>query len=190
MHIRGKRILIRAIEREDLPLIQAWFNDPEIAMGLGDLTYPTSRLAQERWYERTQSDEHTVRLAVENEAGLCMGLTGFWHIHWRDRRAEHAIAIGDKSCHGKGYGREAIATCARYAFEEMGLFRLDAAILATNEASLRAYQACGFQVEGRQREHAQRGGRRIDRVILGMLESDYRRWAGETRVWEEPGTVS
>ncbi|HUT25699.1 MAG TPA: UDP-N-acetylglucosamine 2-epimerase [Sumerlaeia bacterium] len=190
MNIRGKRILIRAIEREDLPLIQTWFNDPEIAMGLGDLTYPTSRLAQERWYERTQSDEHTVRLAVENEAGLCIGLTGFWQIHWRDRRAEHAVVIGDKSCHGKGYGRETIAACARHAFEEMGLFRLDAAILATNEASLRAYQSCGFQVEGRQREHALRGGRRVDRVMLGLLESDYRQWASETRFWGEPGAVS
>ncbi len=183
MNIHGKRIVLRAIEEEDMPLFQAWSNDPEIVKGLGDIHFPTSRADQDRWFERIQSDERTVRLAVENGAGGCIGMTGFWDIHWRDRRAEHAVIVGDRSYQGKGYGREIVATCARYAFLEMGLYRLDATILETNEASLKTYQGCGYKIEGTQRGHAFRAGEWVDRVMLGLLSAEYFEWADSTEYW-------
>src|SRR5262249_49246805 len=59
-----------------------------------------------------------------------------------------------------------------YAFEEMGFHRLEATILETNRASLAAYQACGYRVEGTLREHALRGGARVNRLVLGLLASE------------------
>ena len=173
MHIIGKRITLRAIEREDLELIRTWHNSPEIATGLGDMKWPTSRAEQEAHFERSAKDERTVRLLVELKDATRIGLTGFWGIHWRDRRAEHAVVVGDIAHHGKGYGQEIISTCAQYAFEELDLHRLDATILATNTASLKAYEACGYQVEGCLREHALRNGKRVDRLCLGLLRSDF-----------------
>ncbi len=123
-------------------------------------------------------------MAIQLNGGPLIGYTGFWSIHWRDQRAEHGIVIGDLAYIGKGYGKEAILTSARYAFEEMGLYRLDATILETNQASLRAYQACGFQVEGHIREHALREGRRVNRIILGLLASDYRALVKNTGYWD------
>ncbi len=187
MNIRGKRIMLRAIEVEDLSLLHAWSNDPEIAPGLGDAHFPSSRWQQERWFERAQTDERTVRLAIQQADGTLIGYTGLWNIHWQDRRAEHAVVIGDRAHRGQGYGREAIMTCARYAFEELGLYRLDATILATNKASLKTYQTCGFQVEGILRGHALRGGRRVDRVLVGLLAAEYFAYVQESQYWERPG---
>ncbi len=185
MNIHGKRIVLRAIDAQDLPLLHQWANDPELAYGLGDIHFPSSAWQQEQWFQRIQANENTVRLAIHLGDRKMIGYTGFWDIHWRDRRAEHATLIGDRDCRGQGYGREAIAACARYAFEEMDLFRLDATILETNTASLRSYQSCGFQIEGTLRGHALRGGRRVNRLILGLLAEDYATWARETGYWDE-----
>lgn len=184
MNIRGKRILLRAIEPDDLERLHGWSNDPDLAPGLGDIHFPSSTYAQVQWYERTQKTEQTVRLSIIDAEGSHIGMTGFWGINWRDRRAEHATLIGDPSARGKGYGKEAIATCARYAFEEMDLFRLDATIVKANEASLKVYTGCGFVVEGTQRAHALRAGKRLDRVMLGLLAEEYRAWAAETGYWD------
>ena len=140
MNIHGKRVVLRALELSDMPRLRDWYNDSEIVAGLGDVRFPTSTRQQEEWFARIQHDESTVRLAVADETGNCIGLTGFWNIHWRDRRAEHAVLIGDVGARGKGYGKETIATCARYAFGEMDLYRLDAAILASNQASAAVYK--------------------------------------------------
>ena len=184
MNIKGKRIVLRALEAHDMPLLRHWYNDSEIVAGLGDVHFPTSSKQQEEWFAHIQHDDRTVRLGVTDESGRCIGLTGFWNIHWRDRRAEHAVLIGDVAARGKGYGKEVIATCARYAFEEMDLYRLDASILASNEASAASYRACGFKTEGLLRGHALRGGERVDRLLLGLIDDDYRTWAVESGYWE------
>jgi RimJ/RimL family protein N-acetyltransferase len=184
LNIRGKRIIVRAIEPADLPLLHSWFNDPDLVGGLGDIHFPASLRQQEQWYERAQSDEGTIRLAVHMIEGTLIGYTGFWNIHWRDRRAVHAVVIGDPEYRGKGFGREIILTCARYAFEEMGLHRLDAGILETNTASLDAYRECGFQIEGTLREHALRAGKRVDRLLLGLLKREYDELIERTRYWD------
>ena len=186
MNIRGKRIILRAIEAEDLPVLHTWSNDPDVVRGLGDIHFPSSHWQQERWFERIQANERTIRLAIQDIGGSLIGYTGFWDIHWRDRRAEHAVVIGDSVYRGQGYGREVILTCARYAFEEMGLYRLDATILETNVASLKAYQACGFQIEGVLRGHALRGRERVNRVMLGLLATDYFAWVEDTGYWDTP----
>ena len=186
MNIEGKRIIIRAIEIGDLGKFHEWFNNPDLVHGFGDIHFPSSLRQQEVWFEKIQTEEETVRLAVQHIDGVLIGFSGFWHIHWRDRRAEHAVMIGDDAYRDQGYGREVIASCARYAFKEMGLFRLDATVLKTNGASLKAYQACGFEIEGTLRGHALRGGRRIDRIMLGLLLSEYKAWEKRTGYWDQP----
>lgn len=186
MNIRGKRIILRAIETDDLALLHVWLNQPDIAGGLGDLHFPSSRSQQMKWFERMEADKETIRLAVQDEQeGRLIGYTGFWHIHWRDRRAEHALVVGDARYQGRGIGREIIMTCARYAFEEMDLHRLDANILETNAASRKAYEACGYRVEGLLREHALRGGHRVNRLLLGLLASEYRALVRSNHYWDE-----
>ena len=185
MNIMGKRIMLRAIEPDDLQTLHTWFNDPETTGQMGEIHFPSSRFQLDRWFERIQQDEATIRLAVTLTEGQLIGYSGFWRINWRDRSAEHALLIGDTTERRKGYGREVILTCARYAFAEMGLHRLDACVLESNTASLKAYKSCGFQVEGTLREHALRHGRRIARVWLGLLAAEYIEWEQRTGYWTQ-----
>ena len=184
MIIQGKKVSLRAIEYEDLRLLHQWANDPAITVGLGDIHFPSSIRHQEKWFERIQSDNNNLRLAIQYGDNELIGYTGYWNIHWRDRRAEHALVIGNMEYHGRGLGREVILTAARYAFEELGFHRLDATIIESNAISLKCYLACGFQIEGRLREHAHRSGKRFDRIILGLLVRDYFSAISENKFWE------
>jgi RimJ/RimL family protein N-acetyltransferase len=47
----GKRLRLRAIEKEDLPRFVAWVNDPEVTRHLVFHT-PMSLPQEEKWYER------------------------------------------------------------------------------------------------------------------------------------------
>lgn len=188
MNIQGKRITLRAIESGDLTTLHAWFNDPDIAGGLGGIHFPSSLNQQEKWFERIQSDDTTIRLAVQNREGQLVGYSGFWQIDWRDRRAEHALVVS-KEFQGRKYGQEIIMTCARYAFEEMGLHRLEATVLETNQPSLKVYRSCGFKDEGALRDHALRGGQWVDRTLLSLLEDEYREMTAKTHYWESEGSV-
>lgn len=54
----------------------------------------------------------------------------------------------DKEHQGKGYMKEALNTVCSYAFEEMGLHRLEASTLMENSKSQGVLKACGFNELG------------------------------------------
>jgi RimJ/RimL family protein N-acetyltransferase len=173
MRINGKKIVLRAIEKADLPQLLSWSNDPEIALQLGEIHFPTSQSQQERWFERIDADETNIRLAVVNTNDELLGYTGYWNLNWRARHAEHAVVIGNRDSRGGGCGSDVIRTCAKHAFEQLGLHRLYCNILTSNSGSVACYKRCGFKVEGHLREHQFRNNMRIDQLILGLLAHEF-----------------
>jgi len=49
------------------------------------------------------------------------------------------MLIGDKDLRGTGYSLDALMTLMRYAFEEIGLYRLDGSMIEYNIPSLKFY---------------------------------------------------
>ena len=63
----------------------------------------------------------------------------------------------------------------RYAFEELGMHRVDLRVLAFNERAIACYEKCGFVREGVEREGSRIGGERQSDVLMSVLEQEYRR---------------
>ena len=61
----------------------------------------------------------------------------------------------------------------RYAFAELNLARVSLEAFAENARAIRSYQKAGFIQEGVQRQWAQRDGRRIDVVVMSILQEEY-----------------
>ena len=61
----------------------------------------------------------------------------------------------------------------RYAFEELGLNRLDSSWFAENLASRGMYMKCGWKEEGIMRQCIFKGGKFRDLITVGILASDY-----------------
>ena len=69
-------------------------------------------------------------------------------IHWLHRRADLSLFIGERKYWGQGYASEAIALVRDWAFRELDLQKLNAGIYSGNHGSRRAFEKCGFELEG------------------------------------------
>jgi [ribosomal protein S5]-alanine N-acetyltransferase len=54
----------------------------------------------------------------------------------------------DEAVNGRGYATEAVRQVVRFAFVDMGLHRVQAAVVPGNEASVRVLEKAGFREEG------------------------------------------
>jgi ribosomal-protein-alanine N-acetyltransferase len=72
----------------------------------------------------------------------------------------------------QGYMSEAVRGAIRYAFQDLGLHRIEAATLPANEPSRRLLLRCGFKEEGYARRYLKINGVWQDHVLFALVESD------------------
>lgn len=78
----------------------------------------------------------------------------------------------DKEHQGKGYMKEALNTVCSYAFEEMGLHRLEASTLMDNSRSQGVLKACGFNELGISKKYLYINGEWRDHKIFYKVNDD------------------
>ena len=170
--IYGEKTRLRRIEREDIPTFVRWFADPEVRNFLL-VNSPISHAQEEKWVERKLEDADSELFAIETLDGTHIGnieLFDFQRIH---RHAELGVVIGEKEYWGQGYGSDAIRTLLRFGFEELNLHRIHLGVYEDNKRGIRAYQKCGFQLEGRLRDAIYRQGRYFDMLVMGILDHEF-----------------
>ena len=188
MNIQGKKVLPRAIEESDLESLHRWANDPAIWPLLASWHFPTSMQDQRKWYASLSVQSPHQRFAIQAPDVGLIGTANLVDINWKDRNAFHGMLLGDVDIRGKGYGKDTIMTVMRYAFEELGLERLDGSMIEYNEASLAVYiRKCGWKEEGRQRNYYFRKNRYWDKIIVGVTRADYFELVEENGYWADAG---
>jgi diamine N-acetyltransferase len=171
--IRGSRVVLRAIERSDLPRYVQWFNDPVVLEYFGQI-YPFSLPEEEAWYESMLQDRSVRNFAVEFE-GRHVGGAGFNRIDPRNASAEVGLFIGLPALWDQGLGYDVLHTLLRFGFEQMNLNRVYLRVYAGNERAVHLYEKVGFQHEGRARQAEFRYGRYHDVLWMGVLREE---WTG------------
>jgi RimJ/RimL family protein N-acetyltransferase len=176
--LKGKKIVLRVVEKNDLPSLLLWFNDPEVIQYL-QFYLPLTELYEEKWLERNSLSEKDVVFVIEAimEDGSLkpIGICGLHGIEWKNRRATIGIAIGDKEFWSNGYGTEAIKILIEYAFNELNLQRIESSAYDFHERSIAMQKKVGFQVEGRRRQAIFKNGRYVDEVMLGILKEEWKK---------------
>lgn len=184
MEVRGKTIILRAIEADDLKQLNDWANDPEIQYALGGWHFPTSMQDQKKWFERLSASSVDQRFAIHTEELGLIGTANLVDIDWKNRHAFHGMLLGSKELRGKGIGLDTVMAVMRYAFDELGLERLDGSMIEYNAASLKLYLTkCGWKEEGRQRNWYYRQGRFWDRILVGVTRNDYAELCAASNYW-------
>ena len=125
----------------------------------------------ERWLQGTMN--HPNAWVIE-EDGKLVGGVGLNNLDKADRRARLAIGLFNERHLGRGIGRKAIDLVLQQAFGPLGLHRVDLRVLSFNIRAIRCYEACGFRLEGIERESALVGGKWHDDWIMAILEQDFR----------------
>jgi diamine N-acetyltransferase len=173
--IRGERIVLRAIEREDLPNYVQWLNDPVVLEYFGEFV-PLSLAQEEQWYEQMLQDQKQRNFAIEYE-GQHIGGAGFANIDGRNQSAEVGLLIGNPALWDQGLGREVLQMLLDFGFCQMNLHRIYLQVLAENRRAVHLYETLGFQHEGRWRQAEFRHGHFQDRLWMGILRDE---WAART----------
>jgi RimJ/RimL family protein N-acetyltransferase len=175
---RGERVRLATIEPEkDAKLMSAWQRDSEYSRLLdSDPARLWSAGQTKEWLEKQQEGDSfegivfMIRTIDENKAIGFVELDG---ISFHNGNSWIGIGIGERGYWGKGIGTEVMRIIARYAFEELGLYRLTLNVFAYNTRAIRAYEKVGFVIEGRAAEVLHREGRRWDIVYMGLLREDW-----------------
>lgn len=173
--LRGERVILRAMEREDLPRWHSLLNREIGLVGIGMGPWqPVPLAAIEQGFEKRLDASERSWFVIEIE-GRVVGHAGLKYWSW-DRRsgsAEFGIGLYEPEYVGRGYGREALNLLLGWAFRVQNWRRIWCDTLAVNERAIRSYQACGFVEEGRLRQHDYHAGAYVDVVILGLLRTEW-----------------
>ncbi len=176
--LKGKKVTLRGVRREDLPHLSEFNNDIEVeTSGGGDPPMPQSleRLQAEFDQNSAKGGRDGAWFVIEADGkviGQCV-LHSFDTCQGINHNCELGIVIGDKAYWGKGYGREAVNLLVGYAFHHWNVHRVWLRTNSGNERAIRAYLACGFVEEGRLREHEWNNGRFVDTVMMGILRREW-----------------
>nr|AGC71659.1 ribosomal-protein-L7p-serine acetyltransferase [uncultured bacterium A1Q1_fos_2386] len=73
---------------------------------------------------------------------------------------------------GRGLMTQAVKAVTRYAFDELGLFRLEAGVFGWNVSSARVLEKAGYSLEGRLRKQVYKDGQRLDVLLYSRLRTD------------------
>lgn len=174
--LRGEVISLRQIEMGDCTSAYVdWLNDPEV-----------NKYLETRWYEQTlDSVKEFVISQIENDHSYLMAIVlnadnrhigniKIGPINKHHKHADLSYFIGVKSLWGKGIATEAINLASGFAFNDLGLHRVEAGAYSLAIGSWKAMEHNGFRREAVFREQAIFNKSYIDIYRYGLLKMEYK----------------
>lgn len=169
--LKGPNVVLRALEREDLPRFHTFNNDLAVELaGGGDPPMPQAFARLEADYnQRTAGGGRDgMDFAIEVD-GRFIGICALFNQDSVARTCELGITIGDHDYWGRGYGREAVTLLVDYAFKHHNLRKVWLRVHGRNIRAQKAYAAAGFTEEGRLKAHVYSDGAFDDLVMMSIF---------------------
>lgn len=89
------------------------------------------------------------------------------------RSAWDGIMIGDKRYHGKGLAGQVYSELLNYAFNKLGLNRVNGGCNENNVPMIKTFERLGYSLEGRLRQADYIDGEFSDHLYFGILRKDF-----------------
>jgi RimJ/RimL family protein N-acetyltransferase len=174
IELRGEKVILRTLEREHCRELWEVY-EPADPLPTEPLNPGLSIEGADKWFEEMQAKQgkQQVYLGVFTQDGKLIGDLQLSNIDWRHRTASIGLSIARIADRGQGYGTDATMTLLRFGFEHLGLDRVTAAIAEYNSGAQCVLEKCGFVQEGRERQAIYSGGRRWDRLVFGLLRTEF-----------------
>lgn len=172
--IETKRLVLRLVEKDDLPALFSVNGDDEVTRYLpyGSWKTPADGAA---WFERAR-ERHASGEAMQfaitlRDSGRAVGTMLLFRFDEPTGRAEVGYVLA-RELWGKGLMKEALDAFIVFAFERVGLKRLEAQLDPRNAASAKLLERAGFVKEGHQRRNFFAKGELADTGLYGLLRED------------------
>ena len=169
--IETERLILRQYKVEDAGDVVEGLNNINVTKWLAGAPYPYTKEDALYFINKSLKDNlynFAIVLKSENEV---IGGTQLTNIDLHNGTAGGGIWISEKYW-GHGYGTEAFGARIKYAFEVLGLRRLENGYFKGNEKSHKMQLKFGYKDEGirRQKFVSKASGKIEDEYITGLLK--------------------
>lgn len=169
--IEGEKCYLRSLEISDcLKAYVTWMNDDNINAYLESRFKSWTESDIKDYIVKMEESKSDYLLGIfDRKSDTHIGNIRIGSIHSYHRFASIGIIIGEKTFWGKGYATEAIELAVNYAFSDLKLHKVTAGSYDENEASIKAFENCGFKREGLLENQYYNGENYTDLVLLGKI---------------------
>jgi ribosomal-protein-alanine N-acetyltransferase len=181
--LKGRRVTLRPLTVADFPQWQEvrrrsheWLVkwEPRRPPGAPDVIDSRSAFAA-----RCRARDRERQLGTGFGFGIFVGpkLCGEINVNGVQRGPFQSAYVGywiDEACAGKGYTPEAVVVLCRHAFEDLGLHRLQIAIIPRNAASRRVVEKLGIRDEGVAVRYLEINGRWEDHIRYAITAEEWK----------------
>ena len=171
--LQGEMITLRPIRPDDAEAMWEMLADPE-GTRLTGTTQTFTREEIDAWCaSRATADGRYDFAVTANGDDSFRGEIVLNEVDEVVRSANLRLSMGP-TYRGRGYGTEGIQLILGFAFDGIGLHRVELDVLSINARAKSLYENLGFRVEGRKRDAYRDGDGFCDAIIMAMLEDEYR----------------
>lgn len=174
-------IRLGPIDHEKDPEVESrWTHDSEFMRLMEtDPARPLSAAMVKKQYEklekRIEEEKNLFHFMIRARTDdRLIGKASIHRIEWTNGNGWIHLGIGAAGDRRKGFGTQVLQMLLRFAFAELNLFRLTAAVPEYNKGAVALLQKAGFVQEVCRRKALERDGRRWDLYIFGLLNDEWR----------------
>jgi RimJ/RimL family protein N-acetyltransferase len=169
--LEGKNVNLRLMEKEDIPLVIEWLNNPEF---YGRYFSPIQRTKTEMEKAPESSPSEFKQFIVEKKDGTKIGFIAyFFMLHPWGKMLEMGYGLV-QSERGKGCCTEAAKIMVDYLFLSKEIACIQATTDVGNVASQKVLEKAGFQKEGIMRKRFFYNGEWRDIVLFSILREEWK----------------
>lgn len=169
MRIELDGLALRPPEPGDAPRLAQLANDRAVWRNLRDaFPHPYTLEHAQQFISRNLDPSVTATFIIEVD-GLLAGACGAHRgtdVYARSAEVGYWLS---PAARGRGVATKAVTALSRYAFEVLGVSRLQASVYAWNPASMRVLEKAGYEREGVLRASVFKDGQLIDAVLFAKL---------------------
>ena len=175
--IETERCILRRIEPEDYEeMYESWGKYEEVCRYFpfdpAESVEQYRKMVQ-RWEENYQSDVYFHWVIEWKENWKLIGTINLGNVDETSLYSDTCYMLSPEY-QGRGIMTEVLQSVLRYAFDKIGLNRVQAEVFAGNDASARVLTKCGMQLEGIARKKYYKGGRFYDTAQYAAVRGEER----------------
>jgi RimJ/RimL family protein N-acetyltransferase len=187
--LTGSLVTLRPVTADDAESFGRILADPDVTRLTGSandsdaaVELPLDSLLE--WYgTRGDQDDRLDLAIVDNATGRVVGEVVLKDWDADNRSMGFRTLIGPQG-RDRGLGTEATRLIVGYAFEEVGLHRVELEVFSFNGRARHVYERVGFVLEGTRRDALRFDGQWVDSHVMAILEHE---WADHRGTPEPPG---
>ena len=172
--IESERLILRSFRLEDADDLVDGLNNINITKWMSHTPNPYTKEDAINYINKSINDKAYNFAIVLKENNKVIGGTQLRNLDLVQGTSGGGIWINEKYW-GHGYGKEAWGARIKYAFEVLGLRRLENGFFEGNDKSWKMQESFGYKIEGmrRQKYKCLSTGKIVNEVVTGLLKEEW-----------------